>query len=158
MGGPGSSTAMEEDVREEMEVLRTRLAAAAEDALLALPSPSLLGSRLSAIAAPARPFVLEPRALFVAWSGVLTLAYAGWPPQATALKARVEESLGGCLAAEQQGSKWPKTTLGALRDGRTLDLGELERLFAVLDGFTEQIRGRPPIYHPALVGVQMPRS
>lgn len=80
----------------------------------------------------ARPFVLRPRAFFVSWSGVLTLAFSGWPPQAVALKQRLMERLGAAVRPENPGSRWPKITLGALREGRApLSLDELKVLSSI---------------------------
>ena len=61
---------------------------------------------------------LHPACFFVAWNGVLTLVYRGFPCSLARLKQRLAEaetSLGLC--GESFGSRWPKTTLGALRDG-----------------------------------------
>jgi len=74
---------------------------------------------------------LKPKMFFIARSGVPTLAYAGWTPTLTCLKRELEEEM-HWLGAEDDGSKWPKTTLGALRDtdpGLTKD--ELKRLRAI---------------------------
>lgn len=50
---------------------------------------------------------------FVSWSGVLTLVYTGFP--APILK--VKDSLHGqCIANENPGSRWPKTSLAAVND------------------------------------------
>tara|TARA_B100000809_G_C15077712_1_gene508485 strand:+ start:162 stop:902 length:741 start_codon:yes stop_codon:yes gene_type:complete len=71
---------------------------------------------------------LKPKMFFIARSGVPTLAHTGWTPTLTCLKRELEEEM-HWLGAEDDGSKWPKTTLGALRDtdpGLTTD--ELKRL------------------------------
>mmetsp|Transcript_71500 Transcript_71500/g.221787 ORF Transcript_71500/g.221787 Transcript_71500/m.221787 type:complete len:134 (+) Transcript_71500:466-867(+) len=127
--GPAAAAAAgpEEELRLELEALRSELAVAVEGTTPPPLGSTSLGRQLSLIASGTRPFLLEPRALFVAWSGVITLAYAGWPPQAVAAKARFHEVTGSALAPEQPGSRWPKTTLGALREDRVLTLEELER-------------------------------
>ncbi|KAJ3222766.1 hypothetical protein HDU81_009616 [Chytriomyces hyalinus] len=56
---------------------------------------------------------LEPKAFFVAWRGVLTLAFTGFPVELVGLKQKLDTLP---LRRENQGSKWPKMTLGALAD------------------------------------------
>ena len=58
--------------------------------------------------------VLRPQTYFVAWNGVLTLVYEGFPPVLAGIKARLNEEDG--LPPENFGSRWPKTTLAALHD------------------------------------------
>ena len=58
---------------------------------------------------------LEPRSFFVAWSGVLVLAYDGFTPQLASIKRALNDSELP-LCRESFGSKWPKTTLGAVAD------------------------------------------
>ena len=62
-----------------------------------------------------RGCLLRPCAYFVAWNGVLTLVYTGFPPLLAKVKAQLNEPVHG-LKPENFGSKWPKTTLGALND------------------------------------------
>ena len=62
---------------------------------------------------------LKPRALFVAWNGVLTLTYEGFPEGLVSVKQRLNhapEQLKTHLKPENFGSKWPKTTLAAVHD------------------------------------------
>jgi len=55
--------------------------------------------------------------LFVAWSGVLVLAYSGFPSTILKAKSLMEEACGGAdLRDENFGSKWPKTSLAAVFD------------------------------------------
>ena len=70
---------------------------------------------------------LHPHAFFVAWNGVLTLAYSGFPAPLATLKANIGAHFGS-LAEEGAGSKWPKTTLAALKDGHRLSQQELKAL------------------------------
>ena len=49
---------------------------------------------------------LVPLSFFVAWSGVLTLVYEGFPPCLVDIKATLTESL--AVAPEKFGSLWPK--------------------------------------------------
>lgn len=76
------------------------------------------------------PCVLRPFAFFVSWQGVLTLAYRGFPEPLVALKAGLADYYGG-LPEENPGSRWPKTSLGALKDGRRLTPEQLKKLNAV---------------------------
>jgi hypothetical protein len=71
---------------------------------------------------------------------VLTLAFSAWPTPLRHLKQRLNqyESVRADakralrpLVPENDGSKWPKTTLAALKDGRELSLEELQRLRSV---------------------------
>jgi hypothetical protein len=52
---------------------------------------------------------------FISWNSVATLAYAGFSRTLLAMKRGIEESIPG-LKHENPGSKWPKTTLGCLRE------------------------------------------
>ena len=51
---------------------------------------------------------LVPLSFFVAWSGVLTLVYEGFPPCLVDIKATLTESL--AVAPEKFGSLWPKAS------------------------------------------------
>jgi len=75
--------------------------------------PLLAVLRRAAAAATATQ--LEPRSFFVAWSGVLVLAYDGFTPPLASIKRALNESALP-LCRESFGSKWPKTTLGAVAD------------------------------------------
>lgn len=58
---------------------------------------------------------LRPRTFFVAWNGVIALVYNGFPKPLAAVKSALSERA-PTLRKENFGSKWPKTTLGALDD------------------------------------------
>ncbi|GIL55474.1 hypothetical protein Vafri_11033 [Volvox africanus] len=73
------------------------------------------------------PSCLRPMAFFVGWHGVLTLAYSGFPPALMELKHAINDTVEG-LPSEYSGSKWPKTSLGALHDKARLTPEQLERL------------------------------
>ncbi len=60
-----------------------------------------------------------PKEFFVAWQGVMTLAYEGFSQPLLDIKKELKERIPG-LRNENPGSLWPKTTLGALKDNRTL--------------------------------------
>ncbi len=82
---------------------------------------------LTAVIADCPKNMLLPKAFFVSWHGVMTLAYEGFSQCVLDLKTRLEARFPS-IPAENEGSKWPKTTLGALNQGRVLTLEELERL------------------------------
>ena len=82
--------------------------------------------------------VLRPQTYFVAWNGVLALVYDGFPPVLAGIKARLNEEDG--LPPENFGSRWPKTTLAALRDDAPpLTLAELTRLRALCEDHASQL-------------------
>ena len=87
--------------------------------------------------------VLRPNqncALFVAWNGVVTLVFSGFPDSLILVKERLGMFLSD-LSPEKFGSKWPKTTLGAVNDGcEGLSLAELGRLRELCLEFSEKIR------------------
>jgi hypothetical protein len=70
---------------------------------------------------------LRPKQFFVAWSGALTLAWHGFPPEIEALKRDIARAF-PALKPENPGSRWAKTTLGCLRDTKRLTPEQLERL------------------------------
>ncbi|KAL6754391.1 hypothetical protein V8C86DRAFT_353040 [Haematococcus lacustris] len=74
--------------------------------------------------------LLRPSCVFVAWSGVLTLAYTGFPPSLRTLKQNINNNVLS-LPRENPGSRWPKTSLGCLRDGTRLTPQQLQRLQAI---------------------------
>ena len=91
-----------------------------------------------------RPTRLRPEAFFVARSGVLTLAFSGYTEALIRLKAELEGAIPG-IAAENPGSRWPKTTLAALRDGENLDEDDVVRLReATAEGTTCLYRREEP--------------
>ena len=88
--------------------------------------------------------VLRPQTYFVAWNGVLTLVYAGFPPVLAGIKARLNEE--DALPPENFGSRWPKTTLAALHDDAPpLSLAELTRLRTLCEEHASQLSLRVPV-------------
>jgi len=69
---------------------------------------------------------LEPLSFVVAWSGVLVLAFNGFPRGIAQLKQRLNQL--ACLRKENPGSLWPKCTIGAVREGRRLTVDQLRTL------------------------------
>ena len=56
--------------------------------------------------------------LFVTWNGCIVLVYDGFPPPLVQAKTRIENNNNALhLKEENFGSKWPKTTLGAVLNG-----------------------------------------
>ncbi|KAG2493056.1 hypothetical protein HYH03_008719 [Edaphochlamys debaryana] len=93
---------------------------------IALPATSQLEYLIS----QTEPCLLRPLSFFVSWNGVITLAYSGFPPGLAALKAGINDSL-TALPQEYSGSKWPKTSLGALHDRGRLTPDQLAALNAI---------------------------
>eukprot|EP00898_Chlorokybus_atmophyticus_P007833 jgi/Chlat1/8050/Chrsp73S07531 len=88
-----------------------------------------VGGLLAELAATVRACELRPRAWFVAWQGVLTLAFEGFPAPLLELKKALTAESGGQTAAglppENPGSMWPKVSLAALKDGARLTPSDL---------------------------------
>ena len=83
---------------------------------------------------------LRPKQFFVAWSGALTLAWRGFPPEIEALKRDIA-STWPALGPENPGSRWAKTTLGCLRDTERLTPESLEILGKICDTFRDDLCG-----------------
>ncbi|KAG1677218.1 hypothetical protein FOA52_013416 [Chlamydomonas sp. UWO 241] len=81
-----------------------------------------------------------PGRFFVSWSGVLTLAYTGFSPALEGLKARMQDGE-TVLPRENPGSKWPKTSLGCLRDGARLTPQQLSVLSDICRELSEAALG-----------------
>lgn len=78
-------------------------------------------------------------ALFVAWNGVITLVFCGFPDSLVLAKERLGMFLPD-LATEKFGSMWPKTTLGAVNDScDVLSLAEFSCLRDICLEFSEKI-------------------
>ena len=86
---------------------------------------------------------LRPKQFFVAWSGALTLAWHGFPPEIEALKRDIASAF-PALKPENPGSRWAKTTLGCLRDTKRLTPEQLERLGNICARF------RSPLNEPTV--------
>ena len=86
----------------------------------------------------ARASTLRGRAFFVAWNGVLTMAYEGWTEGVARYKRALNDPEVG-LQEEAHGSKWPKTSLACLRDG-DLRTEELNVLRTSCEKFAEAVK------------------
>eukprot|EP00310_Coccolithus_braarudii_P015607 CAMPEP_0183344898 /NCGR_PEP_ID=MMETSP0164_2-20130417/10474_1 /TAXON_ID=221442 /ORGANISM="Coccolithus pelagicus ssp braarudi, Strain PLY182g" /LENGTH=168 /DNA_ID=CAMNT_0025515977 /DNA_START=67 /DNA_END=570 /DNA_ORIENTATION=- len=107
------------------------------------PLPVEYAATLRDLAAATRSCTLSPRALFVAWHGVLVLVLDGFSPPLQALKESINTKLD--LTPENFGSKWPKVTLGALSGERELSAAELELLHATCTSFNNRVASMPPL-------------
>lgn len=114
-----------------MEAKRKRLPATPTDAPR---NGSDVAKGIAAMCEDCEPCELRPRAFFVAWSGVMTLAWHGFPPVLAGLKRRIVETF-PALSPEKPGSKWPKTTLGCLKEGARLTPDQLRKLTQLCDRF-----------------------
>lgn len=92
------------------------------------------------IVAATRQCVLQPIGFLVAWNGVLTLAYSGFPPSLERLKIQLSARF-GTLPRENPGSLWPKTSLGALKNNQRLNLEQLQTLEKICREATEALSG-----------------
>ncbi|GBG63916.1 hypothetical protein CBR_g39921 [Chara braunii] len=76
-----------------------------------------------------RSFCLRAKAFFVAWQGVLTIAYSGMPPAMLELREAFEQRFP--YLKENPGSRWPKTTLGAVQDNKRITPEQLRTLHRI---------------------------
>ncbi|HUU85166.1 MAG TPA: hypothetical protein VM243_16825 [Phycisphaerae bacterium] len=84
------------------------------------------------------PTRMKPREFFIAWCGVATLAYRGFSRVLSEIKQEIQEKIPG-IKHENPGSRWPKTTLGALRDDVTLSWDDLDKLRRICDELNGEI-------------------
>jgi hypothetical protein len=113
---------------------------------------------LRVLANPPFACELRPCAFFLAWQGVLVLAFEGWPPPLAACKAALNAFLDP-IKPESAGSKWPKTTLAATADGAPpLSLPELTALRDLCEAHGAALRAAaPPVRVDALSLVRYTR-
>ncbi len=92
---------------------------------------------LQSAAESSPPVELQPQTYFLARSGVLTLAYSGFPTSIL----RIQDALDQVdnLPPQTQGSRWPKTTLGALHDGTVLTRSEAKLIFDIASRYRSQL-------------------
>ena len=81
---------------------------------------------------------LRPARFFVAWHGVMTLAFAGFTSAILHLKKDIE-ALDVVFEPEHPGTRWPHTTLGALKDKEELSLEDLNLLYNICTSFDNQL-------------------
>ena len=76
---------------------------------------------------------------FVAWNGVIVFVYDGFPPTFVEAKKSIDASVLD-LKRENFGSKWPKTTLGAVNDDAgDLSLDDLKVLKGICEKYSRKI-------------------
>lgn len=73
-----------------------------------------------------------PREFFIAWSGVPVLAYKRFSNTIVNIKTEIEKNVHN-LEEEKPGSKWPKTSLGALSEDRILKMQDFKTLFMICE-------------------------
>ena len=79
-------------------------------------------------------------ALFVAWNGVLVLVYQGFPPALVRAKQCLGQGVVPRLKRENFGSKWPKTTLAAVRnDAQALSWHGFQRLKNICTEYSQRM-------------------
>lgn len=85
--------------------------------------------------------------LFVSWNGCIVLVYDGFPPPLVQAKTIIENNNAGLhLKEENFGSKWPKTTLGAvLDDADELSPEQFKALKNICHKYSKQIIGDAPL-------------
>ncbi|GAQ81604.1 hypothetical protein KFL_000850200 [Klebsormidium nitens] len=100
---------------------------ASEETKTSATSPK---GRLQPIIAATQAVRLTFSQFFVSWSGVLTVVFTGLPPELLQMKAQIDQELPylQTLKPENPGSKWPKVSLAALRDGKRLSFEQLLKL------------------------------
>lgn len=96
------------------------------------------------------PCYLQPYHFFVSWQGVLTLAYGGFPPALETLKGCLQQLHPG-LPNENPGARWPKTSLGCLKEKTRLDQEQLQRLIDVCKRCTRALAAEPGLQQGVLI-------
>ncbi|KAJ3020063.1 UNVERIFIED_CONTAM: hypothetical protein HDU68_010361 [Siphonaria sp. JEL0065] len=77
---------------------------------------------------------LIPKSFFIAWRGVLTLAFTGFPSEIVDLKQRITTDFGNKLPNENPGSKWPKMSLAALKENaKPLTQEQVDQVTAICE-------------------------
>jgi hypothetical protein len=120
------------------------LPAAQKHSSLMRLDPTRVGAGgVALLCADCEPCELRASRFFVAWSGVLTLAWEGFPPAVAALKRKIARAF-PALPEEKPGSRWAKTTLGCLKDGARLTPEALATLAEVCEKHRDAlVRGDP---------------
>ncbi len=80
--------------------------------------------------------------LFISWNGCIVLVYDGFPPPLVQAKTRITSNNNAALHLKEEnfGSKWPKTTLGAvLDDADELSVEQFTRLKNICHRYSKQI-------------------
>jgi hypothetical protein len=88
------------------------------------------------------PTSVQVGQFFVSWQSVMTLAYDSFSRTLLNVKKHVESGMQGKLTPENDGSKWPKTTLGCLHKGAALTQQQVNELRDICMMFTGELRKR----------------
>jgi hypothetical protein len=81
---------------------------------------------------------VTPKQFFVAWHGVPTFAFEDFGADLFDLKCRLHTNLLR-LKPENPGALWPKITLGALNDGRSLTNTEANKLYEICQAIDAKV-------------------
>ena len=73
------------------------------------------------------PTTVSAGQFFISWNSVATFAYASFSRTLLDIKREIGEAIAG-LKPENPGSRWPKTTLGCLREGVELSKNQVHAL------------------------------
>merc|ERR1711971_167211 len=82
------------------------------------PPRALIPSSVERIIGRTPTCYLKPKCFFVAWNAVPTLVFSGWPEPIDSMKSEMQNNATVCK--EMFGSKFPKITLGCVKDGVTM--------------------------------------
>ena len=83
---------------------------------------------------------LRGSTFFVAWSGVLTLAWSGWTKELSRLKQTLNSEVDPALQRENPGSAWPKTSIACVADDApAMSREEYDALRAAIGKFREAV-------------------
>lgn len=88
---------------------------------------------------------VKAREFFISWSGVATLAYEGFSPVLLDIKEHIETGIPG-IAQEKPGAKWPKTTLGALKNGVTCTRDDAYALRDICDEMNKKVAAEDIVF------------
>jgi len=78
------------------------------------------------------PTSVEAKEFFISYNSVPTLAYQGFSQTLLGIKAGIGQRIRG-IKAENPGSKWPKTSLGALENGKSISREGAKTLRTICD-------------------------
>jgi hypothetical protein len=90
--------------------------------------------------------VLQPRAFFLADSGVITLVFDGFTGSLIKLKEKLS-AIWPDLVPELRGSKWPKSTLAVRTSPRSLSLDESQQLLGLCAAASRDLSGHAGTIH-----------
>lgn len=80
---------------------------------------------------------LEPKQFFVAWHGVITLVFNGWPEPIDTMKEIISKKMQICN--ENFGSKFPKVTIGVIKDNVEMTKEMLKDVRQLCDKHSKKI-------------------